>query len=54
MRKSLNCADDVFGEMAEEHKKLESYYAEYKGLVAASNSELDECVKIEDSHAKEE
>lgn len=54
MRNALKCADNVFGELAKEHKELESFHAEYKAIVGESNSQLDECEKIQDSDAQEE
>lgn len=54
VRKLLKCADNVFGELAKEHKELEKYHAQYKAIVGESNSELDECQKLDDSDAQEE
>lgn len=54
MRKSIQCGDNVFAELVKEYKELEKYHVEYKQLVNETNSQLDECEKIEDIDSKEE
>lgn len=54
LREALKCGENVFAELAKEHKELEKYYIEFKQLVSETNTQLDECEKIENFEAKEQ
>lgn len=54
MRQSIICGDGVFAKLSGEHKELEKFHVEYKALASDANQKLDECLKIEDSEAREE